>query len=318
MRFVKLWLALLGVCLYLAPALGQSAGTTIFEFLKTQYSARGAAMANNMVAVKGDVSAMFYNPAALSGIVEPQWSITYVDQLLDLQAGQLTYTRRSNLLGNIGLGLIYFSYGDFNETDEFGERTGRTFGANDFALSASLANSLGEGFDYGLNLKFIYSSLEDFSASGVAVDAGIIYSPPTIDQFQVAVSLSNVGFILDDFTEQSEKMPLYLRFGLSKQLAHLPLRLSASLNDITLKTSDDMDILRRFSLGGEFDVSEVIKFRIGYDNGINQSVKPLGGRNFGGISAGLGIIWKKYRLDYAFSNYGDLGSQNRIGVVGSL
>ncbi|NIW79443.1 MAG: hypothetical protein GWN16_08310, partial [Calditrichae bacterium] len=178
--------------------------------------------------------------------------------------------------------------------------------------------SLGEGFDYGLNLKFIYSSLEDFNASGMAVDAGLIYAVPYVSDLCFAVSLANLGFMFDNYTTQEEKLPLNLRVGFSKRLEHLPLLFTASLNDITLKTEDEIDFIKRFSLGGEFDISEVVKFRLGYDNNVNRNVKPLDGRNFGGISAGLGVIWDKFRFDYAFVSYGDLGSQNRLAVTGRL
>lgn len=299
------------------PLLSQSVGTTIFEFLKTPYSARGAAMANNLVAIKGDVDAMFYNPAALSGIKGNRWTINYVNHLLDLQGGQLAYTRDSKF-GNIGFGLVYFNYGDFQETNQFGEQTGRNFSASEFALAASLSNALGEGFDYGINLKYIYSSLDTYNASGLAFDGGIIYTSNRFSDLQVGLSISNAGFILNNYADSKEKMPLYLRLGFSKRLEHLPLLFSASLNDMTLNTGETIDILKRFSLGGEFDISQVIKLRVGYDNGINQSVKSLGGRSIGGISAGLGINWNNFRLDYAFSNYGDLGSQNRLGISGNF
>ena len=115
------------------PVFSQSVGTTVFEFLRSQYSARGAAMANNLVAVQGDVNAAAYNPAVLSTVTEPQWTINFTDHLLDFQAGQLGYAFQKGQLGTIGFGLIYFDYGDFEETDLFGEETGRSFGASEFA-----------------------------------------------------------------------------------------------------------------------------------------------------------------------------------------
>ncbi len=300
-------------------AWGQSAGTTGFEFLKAQYSARGAALANNMVAIQGDINAIFYNPAVLSAIQNSQWTINYTDHLLDFQAGQLVYGLKSNKLGTLAFGLLYFNYGDFQETDQFGDFTGRDFSATEFALATSSSNNLGEGFQYGLNVKFIYSSLDNFNASGLAFDGGIIYAPSGISDFNIGISLSNLGFILSDYTPTAdEKMPLYLRFGLSKRLEHLPLTLLASLNDITLKTESNSDILKRFSIGGEFDISTAVKLRLGYDNGVNQSVKVTGERSFSGFSAGLGIHWKKLRLDYAYSTYGDLGAQNRLGISGGF
>jgi hypothetical protein len=316
MRLSKLILTILIPSLSL-PVFSQSVGTTIFEFLKTPYSARGAAMANNLVAIKGDVDAMFYNPAALSDVENNRWTINYVNHLLDLQGGQLAYVRNSKI-GNIGVGLVYFNYGDFQETNQFGEQTGRDFSASEFAFAASLSNTLGEGFDYGVNLKYIYSSLDIYNASGLAFDGGIIYTSAKFTDLQIGLSISNVGFILNNYAETREKMPLYLRLGFSKRLEHLPLLFSASLNDMTLNTGETIDILKRFSIGGEFDISQVIKLRVGYDNGINQNVKSSGGRSFGGISAGLGINWNDFRLDYAFSNYGDLGSQNRLGITGGF
>ncbi len=297
----------------------QSAGTTTFEFLKTQYSARGAAMSNNLLAVKGDVNALFINPAVLSGIKKPQWSINYVDHLLDFQAGQLAYTRPLDVVGNVAVGLLYFNYGDFEETNQFGETTGRTFSASEFALATSISNHLGEGFDYGLSLKFIYSSLDSYNATGLALDAGLFYTAPYLSNTQFGFAISNLGFVLSNYTNASnDKLPLFLRFGFAKKLEHLPLLFTASLNDLTLKTGDNMDFIKRFSIGGEFDISEVVKLRVGYDNGINRSVKPLQGRSFSGVSAGLGIYWKSFRLDYAFSTYGDLGTLNRLGVSGNL
>ena len=298
------------------PVFSQSIGTTSFEFLKMQYSARGAAMGSNLIAVKGDVNSIFYNPAGLSAITDRQYTINYVDHLLDFQGGQLAYTHPTQNFGNLSAGLIYFNYGDFEETNEFGEKTGRNFSASEFALALSIANTLGEGFDYGLNLKFIYSSLDSYNASAIAFDGGLIYTIQQLENLQVGFSVSNLGFTLDNYTTTEEKLPLYLRLGFAKRLAHLPLLFTGSLNDLTLETGDFWDRIRRFSLGGEFDVSEIIKLRLGYDNDVNQSIKPIGGRNFGGINAGLGIIWQKFRLDYAYSAYGDLGSQNRLGLTG--
>jgi hypothetical protein len=314
-KWTKYCLLLIFVSVF---ANGQSVGTTAFEFLRNQYSARGAAMANNLVAIQGDINAMLVNPAVLSTVVEPQWTLNYADHLLDFQAGQAAYALRSAKWGTVGFGLQYFDYGNFNETDEFGEQTGNSFGASEFAVSATLANQLAPGYDYGVSVKFIYSSLENFSASGIAFDGGLIYRPSFISDFQVGVSVSNVGFMLSSYTDKDESMPLLVRLGVAKKLAHLPLLFTVSLNDLSAQTGDNLDIIKRFSIGGEFDISEALKFRIGYDNGVNRSVKSLDTRSFSGLSAGLGVHYKQFRLDYAFVNYGELGTQNRLGITGGL
>ncbi len=307
----------MGLSFY-ALGFGQAAGTTNFNFLKDNYSARGAGMANNLLAIKGDVNALFYNPAALSGILGRQWTVNYVDHLLDFQGGQLIYSQPNRLLGNVSLGLLYLNYGDFQETNQFGDETGRNFGASEFALAVSVANELGQGFDYGLTVKYVYSSLDNFNASALAFDAGLIYTLDYLDNLQLGISVSNLGLILSHFTDVREKMPLNVRFGLAKRLAHLPLLFTLSLNDISQDSNDLTDVLKRFSMGGEFDVSEKVKLRLGYDNAVNRSVKPVGTNGFGGFTAGLGIHYHKIRFDYAYASYGDLGSQNRLGVTGSF
>ncbi|MGH1365516.1 MAG: PorV/PorQ family protein [Calditrichia bacterium] len=310
--------SLLSAFLIATPLMAQSAGTTAFNFLKADYSARGAAMANNLLAIKQDVNTMFYNPAGLYGIEQSQWSAGYTDHLLDFQAGQLLYARQGGPLGIVGLGVIYFDYGSFDATDEFGDLTGENASASEFAVAFSISNTLGDGFDYGVNLKYIYSSLDVYSAAGIAIDAGLIYNVPLGKDLRLGVSVSNLGIVYDTYTDVDDKMPVNLRVGFSKKLAHLPLLFSASLNDITLSSDDNVDVLKRFSVGGEFDVSAVLKFRIGYDNNVNQSVRPLSGRNFGGVSAGLGLNVKSFRVDYAFSSGGDLGNQNRFGLTGNF
>ena len=299
-------------------ALGQSAGTTAFEFLRSQYSPRGAAMGGNLYAIKQDLQAVLYNPAALSGSTVRQWSINYVDHLLDFQGGYLTYAQPNRYLGNVNAALIYFNYGSFQETNEFGEQTGRTFGASEFALSLGFSNTLGEGFDYGLGVKLIHSVIEKYNASAVALDAGLLYTAAALDNLQIGVSLLNLGVPLDNYTGHKEKLPIMLNAGFSKRLAHLPLLLSGSLYDLTASEEVFADRFKRFAVGGEFEVSKIVRLRLGYQNEVNRSVKPLTRNIFNGFSMGLGIFWNQFRLDYAYSNYGELGSQNRLGVTGTF
>ncbi len=298
------------------PLLAQNAGKTGFEFLRNQYSPRGAAMAGNLYAVKNDLHAIFYNPAALSGSTQHQWTVNYVDHLLDFQGGFLGYAQPVSRVGVVNASLIYFNYGEFQETDEFGTETGRSFGASEFAFSLGISNTLGSGFDYGLSLRYIYSSLDTYNASAISLDAGLIYTPGFIQDLTLGISLLNLGTTLDNYSSVKEKLPVILNIGFAKRLAHLPLLLTGSLVDVAATDDSFTDRMKRFSLGGEFDISQMLKFRLGYENEVNRSVKPLGKTVLGGFSLGLGIHWRQFRLDYAYTNYGDLGNQNRIGITG--
>lgn len=306
------------VFFFIGTLQSQSAGTTSFEFLKSQYSPRGAAMGGNLMAVSGDIQALLYNPATLASNTNRLWDINYIDHLIDFKAGQLSYAQPMKTIGNFYTTLFYFNYGEFNETDEFGDQTGRTFNAAEFALSAGMSNHLGEGFDYGLGIKYLYSSLESYNASAIALDAGLMYTVPLVEDLTLGLSLLNFGMTLDNYTSHKERLPLVLQFGFSKRLAHLPLLLTGSFQDMAVSGDKVTDYLKRFAIGGEFDISEIIKFRLGYQNQINQDVKPIGRTVLSGFSLGLGINWRQFRFGYSYSNFGDLGSQNRLGISGSF
>ena len=275
-------------------------------------------MGGNLMAISNDLQAIQYNPAALSGNTTKMWDINYVDHLIDFKAGQFSYTQPVRKLGNFYSSLMYFSYGKFDETDEFGDATGRTFGASEFALSFGISNPLGKGFDYGLGVKYLYSSLDNFNASALALDAGLIYKVQWVQDLTLGISILNFGKTLDNYTSQSEKLPLILQIGFAKRLEHLPLLLTGSFQDMALGSDDIVDYLKRFAIGGEFDINEIIKFRLGYQNQINQAVKPIGRTILSGFSLGLGVLWRDFRFDYAYTNFGDLGSQNRLGISGAF
>lgn len=275
-------------------------------------------MGGNLMAVSGDIQALLYNPATLASNTNRLWDINYIDHLIDFKAGQLSYAQPMKTIGNFYTTLFYFNYGEFNETDEFGDQTGRTFNAAEFALSAGMSNHLGEGFDYGLGIKYLYSSLESYNASAIALDAGLMYTVPLVEDLTLGLSLLNFGMTLDNYTSHQERLPQVLQFGFSKRLAHLPLLLTGSFQDMAVGGDKVTDYLKRFAIGGEFDISEIIKFRLGYQNQINQDVKPIGRTVLSGFSLGLGINWRQFRFGYSYSNFGDLGSQNRLGISGSF
>jgi len=62
----------------------------------------------------------------------------------------------------------------------------------------------------------------------------------------------------------------------------------------------------------------MLKLRMGYNNHLNANLNTDTGKNFGGLSGGLGIYWKSFRFDYAVSNFGSLGIVHRIGIHGRI
>ena len=99
--------------------------------------------------------------------------------------------------------------------------------------------------------------------------------------------------------------------GITKELEHLPLTVSGALVKFTEESFD-------FRLGGEFSVTEQLFLRLGYNSvGREQQVDTNKDR-FAGASLGLGFKVNKFDIDYSFSSFGEVGSLNRISLVGQF
>lgn len=293
-------------------------GTSGFEFLRTDFSARSAGMGGAFVAMRGDLNSFFHNPAGLAFIQERQFTFNYVSYLLDINGGQAGYTQRLPQLGQISAAIIYLDYGAFDETNEFAEKTGRSYSANDFTIAVSYADDLEEYFTYGVTLKYVNSKIDVWSANALAFDFGLIYEAPFEEDLFFGISLLNVGKTMSAFVDTKESLPLSLRLGFAKKLAHLPLEFNASLNDLNVSEETIWDRLKKFSVGGEFTLSAMLRLRLGYDNDLHQGLETGKGAGFAGVSLGFGLIWNDYRFDYSFSSFGDLGTTHRFGIFGSF
>lgn len=287
-----------------------------YEFLRLDMSPRAAALAGSFVSTYDDPNAMFYNPAGIATLEGQPISLSFVKHLLDINSASLSYSRHFEGIGRFAAGVQYINYGTFTAADEFGNKTGE-FGAGDFALTIGYANQLDENFYYGANVKFIYSSIEEVSSTGIAVDLGLQYLIPD-SRWSFGISALNLGGQLSTYYDTQEDLPLDVRAGFSKSLEHLPFTFFFSINKLNEKYDDFADRFKQFSVGGEFRLSQSFHLRLGYDNEKRKELKIGTTAGLAGFSLGVGLNISNYLLDYAFSSMGSIGSLHRIGVSTSL
>jgi len=293
-------------------------GTAGFEFLRIDFNPRSSAMAGAFVAMRGDISTVLHNPAGMAYTEERLFNFDYVNYLLDIGGGQAAYSQRIADLGQITGLVTYFNYGSFDETTEFAQKTGNQFSANDVAFGLSYADVLEEMFSYGVTMKYVHSKIDVYTASALAFDFGLLYEAPFEQDLFFGLSVLNVGTSLAAFIATKESLPLSVRLGMSKKLAHLPLEYNIALNDLNVSEDSIWDRLKKFSIGGEFTISELIRLRLGYNNDIHQGLDTGTGAGFSGVALGLGLHFDQYRFDYGFSSFGDLGTTHRFGLSGSI
>ena len=284
-----------------------------YDFLRLDMSARAAALGGTFVSNTDDPNVIFYNPAGLKTLTGSPISFSFLKYLLDINLASITYSTELEKIGRVAAGIKYANYGRFTAADEFGNITG-DYGAGEIYFVLGYSNLIDKNFYYGVNAKFIYSSLADRSSSAIALDLGLNYNVPE-QEFSVGFAILNAGTQLSSYYSTRENLPLDVTAGISKKLTYLPLRLSLDFHRLNDNQSNLFNHLNAFSIGAEFTLSKVLRLRLGYDNLKRQELKIGTLAGLAGFNVGLGAVVKGYSFDYGFSSWGAIGALHRISLA---
>lgn len=287
-------------------------GNSTYEFLRLDISPRASALGGNFIAMIDDPTLLFHNPAGLSTLKNNYATAGFFKHLLDINLGYGAYTTNLKNLGNIGLGFIYINYGNFNQTDRYGNQIG-SFSAGELAIVAGISKEY-EKLKYGISSKLIYSSIAGARSIAIAFDIGGLYTFEE-QNLNIALTLNNIGTQLNSYISFKENLPFEIKFAISKKLEHLPLRLNLGLNKINESTSKILDRIKNFTIGGEFNISENFDIRFGYNNEKRQEMKITPTLDLTGFSSGIGIKVQNYRFDYSLISLGRIGVLHQISLT---
>lgn len=302
--------------LVLSVFIGKLFGQNTYEFLRIDMSARAASLGGTFVSNHDDPNIIFYNPAGINLLTESPISFSFVKHVLDINLASLSYSTEFENIGRFGGAIKYINYGTFVRATEDGMREGE-FGAGDVAFILSYANSLDLNFNYGANIKFIYSKIDDRNSTGIAFDLGLNYFVPEQD-LSVGFAAMNIGSQISSYYEEKEQLPLDIIVGVSKKLQHLPLRLSLDFHKLNAERDDFVQRFKAFSVGAEFTLSKVLRLRFGYDNEKRSDLKIGTSAGIAGFNAGLGALVSNYTFDYGFSSLGAIGALHRVTISTKL
>ena len=303
----------------------QVGGERIFNFLNITTSARQAALGGEILTLTDDINQPLWNPSTINSEIDNQVGLSYVDFLTDVNYGSLSFahlfTRRT---GTFHAGITFVDYGKLIAADEQGNETG-TFKARDLAFQIGYAYPLPwQDFYVGANLKFINSTIENFSSNGIAADFALTYSSEFKPYMFTAV-IRNIGTQISAFDEEKEQLPLDIAIGASYQLEHIPLRWHLTINNLQQwklgvpnpsdsetsiggeTTNNDVSFfdnaMRHVSLGAEFFPDKGFNLRLGYNFRRARELRLNESRTFAGFTAGFGLKMGRFKLNYAFSKF---------------
>ncbi len=318
----KSLILIMGLVLLALPmlAISDNAGTSGFNSLKIIYSARANAMAGAFTSRDDDIDVIFFNPANLGGYkVKREVSSTYMNYFDGYNGGSIAYQYKKSRKSNVAFFGQFLASDDITRTLE-GENGGYlesgSFSNSDFIAGASYSYHFNDQLNIGLTGKFIQESIDDKSASALALDIGILHRPVN-EKIRVGAVIRNLGSQITYFNDSkySEGLPLVYAGGISyktdlktrdREVAFVPTML-VSL-DLSLATGSDLIGL----IGTEFQVHDQFLIRAGYKT--NSGDYRNGGDNeiYSGLSTGVGFVRNNLKIDYALNSYGDLGFVNQV------
>ncbi|HEU4335201.1 MAG TPA: PorV/PorQ family protein [Candidatus Eisenbacteria bacterium] len=325
-------LALL-LAIVLAAAPREAAATRYAgEFLRIGVGARALGMGSAFAGLADDGTAAFWNPAGLATQQTRQVHAMHAEQFGSIvQYDYLSYTMPLTGPGKpnqgIGVSLIRLGVNDIPDTrgleilDQNGngvfdypedrllvDESRFVFDSdNDVALLLSYARELRRGFSVGGSFKVVRQWLGDsLRSNGFGLDAAALWVGP--NGWSAGAMLRDVSTtrILWN-TGTSEFIAPSLRLGAAKSKAFRGRRhvVTAAL-DVQVGFSDER-LASQAHLGGV-----TFEFHPGVEYWLERTVALRAGLDARNFSAGAGIRFGKFGLDYAYLDHSDLDSSHRV------
>lgn len=193
--------ALLSLAASATPALAQLSpetrdvtkrGTAAAEFLSIPVGARATGMGNAFSATVNDATALYWNPAGMTGLPRTTFAVEYAQWLvgIDFNYAAIVVPMR---FGTVGLAVTALQSPDMEVTTVDEQNgTGERFDAASYALAVSYARALTDRFSIGGTAKFVTERIWHSNANSIAVDVGTMFVTP-FRGIRLGASISNFG-----------------------------------------------------------------------------------------------------------------------------
>jgi hypothetical protein len=291
--------------LALLPVTGLRAQTlsnasTAFPILSVGVGARAVGMGESFTAVADDLSALHYNPAGLGQISNPRLSLMHNSYLNAGFFETLAFDLPLGDTGTLALGLSYLHYGNIDRRDLWGNLTG-TYAPNDLGIRGGFGFELAEDLFLGAASQWMRQDINGSSHASLSWDLGLLLRP--FERFTAGLAVKNLGVESGGYN-----LPSQIKAGAA---FHLPLSGQDS-HALIFSAGGDLSFqgASRLNAGFEYALQKKYFLRAGYAGDLRDN--RLGGVK--GLSAGAGVKWDQFQVDYSFSFVGDLGDLHRVSL----
>lgn len=276
---------------------------TGYNFLRLPVSAHAAALGgDNITLIEDDATLIFNNPALLSSVSDKTIGLNYMNYMAGANTASASFNRVVKERASVAATAQFIDYGKMKQVDENNVITGE-FSAKDISIAGYFSYMLSERIAGGITAKFITSYIGDYNSVGMGVDLGLNYYDPD-REWSVSLVAKNLGGQVKAYDEQYEKMPIDIQLGASKQFAHMPVRISATLADLN---HWDYKFINHLVAGVDIMLSSSIWIGAGYNFRRADEMGILEGEekssHGAGLSFGAGLNLERLKLNMAYGKY---------------
>ncbi len=323
MKVYQIFLAIALVLLPLQNGFSQvsgfdQVGTTSFQFLQVVPNAHAAGMGSASSTTIFSSDATFFNPAGLTQTSKMDATVSYLDWFMDVTISSVSLSYQLKNYGTIGFHGMVTDYGELVETrvDQLQRDpitgiynpglTGNSISASAMVFGLSFARELTDRFSFGLTAKLAHEDLVAKSVSALIFDGGMLYKTG-YKSLKLGVMVRNFGADITYF-EESYPLPQTFAIGVSGLIV-------GNEAEGMLFNSNDSKVLMSYELVQTRDHSQ--QQHLGMEYSFNDLIFLRGGYIFNydeeSWTAGFGLAYNRFRLDYAYNDFGDfLGNTQRF------
>ena len=288
---------------------------TEYNFLRLPISAHAAALGgDNITIIEDDPSLMFSNPALAASVSDMTVGLSYMNYMKGANYMGVSFTKAMSDKATLAGGIQYMNYGKMKEVDENNVQLGE-FNASEIAVEAIFSYELAKNLVGGITGKFITSYIGSYNSIAVGVDLGLNWYDPE-REWSVSAVAKNLGGQVKAYDDNFGKMPFDLQLGVSKTFAALPVRVSATLVDLT---HFNYRFINHLNLGAEVLLSESLWIGGGYNfrraNDMKIGVGDDESSHGAGLSFGGGINLERFKLNLSYGKYHAASSSIMVNLA---